>query len=325
MRTLDVKKILSQRGTKTYGFLEIAAKPDGSSIRIPYMIVVGKEEGPVLIADGCTHGDEYEGSEGITAAANELDPAALKGAFIGIPALNLDAFAAGNRVTTIDWTHQDANRAFPGKDNSYITNRVIYTYMNTFVKHANYAIAFHGGGNGLYLEPLAAYMPMDHKLGPITQEMAKAFGVQVLWRQNALPFGGVFPFAAADLGIPAILPEIGGQSTRYQLHDQNVEMCKNGLFNVMKYFKMLDGEVKYRNDYLDVQIEYFHTPEGGIHKIVKRPLEPCKKGDVLSYVQDIFGNKLCEITAPYDGIVIGYWAYPMIQPGNWTHLYGKLL
>ena len=38
-----------------------------------------------------------------------------------------------------------------------------------------------------------------------------------------------------------------------------------------------------------------------------------------------FGNIVSEVKAPYDGIVIGFWSLPVILPGEWSYLYGKIL
>ena len=61
LETFDYNELIKHRGTKKCGFHEIGLKPDGSMMKIPYVIVVGEEEGPTLLMDGGIHGDEVEG------------------------------------------------------------------------------------------------------------------------------------------------------------------------------------------------------------------------------------------------------------------------
>jgi|GEM_PF-336802 len=320
----NLEAMLQKKGTKTTGFINIAQKPDSSWVRIPYMIAVGEKDGPTLLVDCGTHGDEYEGGEGIAKAFKSIDTKDLSGALVCVPALNFEAYAIGNRVaSSIDWSYRDMNRAFPGNENGFITERVVAYYMKNIVSKANWVISFHGGGNGLYLEPLCAYNAGNSDVAKTTRQMAVAFGAQVLWRETDLPFGGVMALECEKIGVPCAMPELGGQSTRHGLREYNVNLAANGILNVMKEFKMLPGKVTYRTDFVDVDIEYIHSNNGGIHRIQKKPLEPCKKGDVLATICDVFGNKVEEVIAPYDGTIIGYWAYAMIQPGNWSIMYGK--
>jgi len=321
----DLDALLKQRGKRHEGFIELASKIDGGKIRLPYIIICGKKDGPTLLVDSCHHGDEYEGTEGIIKAASLIDPDKLSGTFIGIQVLNLEAFADGQRVAKMDWTFQDMNRAYPGNPNGLITQRISHYYGENIVKKADYAISLHGGGNSLYLEPLCVYDGDGGETEKKSKEMAKAFGVNVLWRVEAknLPFTGILGQYASSLGIPLISPEIGGQSVRHDLRGYNVDLCANGILNVMKHLKMIEGDAPEVKDYYHITLQYINTDAGGIHKPLKKPLERVKKGEILSEVTDFLGNKVGEVVAPYDGIVIGYWAYSTIHPGNWAFLYGK--
>lgn len=320
----DLIEMIRERSTQKTGFIDIAKKVDGTTVRIPYIIICGKEEGPVFLTDACNHGDEYEGAEGIIKVAKNLRPEELKGTFVGIPALNLEAFSAGLRISPIDWSYQDLNRAYPGNEKGLITSRIARFYMEHFIRHADFFISFHGGGNSLYLEPLVTYMPPDTELGKTTYEMAQAFGVKVLWRMQNLPFSGVETVEAQkNYEVPGIIPEIGGHCVRHEHRDYYVDICANGIRNVMTRLGMLKGEAPRVENPVDVELRYIHTDQGGIHKPLKKPLEECKEGEVLSEVEDLFGNKVGEVVAPFDGVVIGYWCYTTIHPGNWAFLYGK--
>ena len=319
----DLPSLIGKRSAKEHGFIDLARKVDGAMVRIPYFVICGAQKGPVFLVDACNHGDEYEGSEGIIQVMNELRPEDIKGTLIGIPALNLEAFNAGLRIAPIDWSYQDMNRAYPGNENGLITSRIAHFYMENFIKNSDYIISFHGGGNSLYLEPLAAYMPPDTEVGKASYGMARAFGAKVLWRQQNLPFSGITTVESAKQGVPAIIPEIGGHCVRHEHRQYYVDICADGIKNVMRHVGMLDGDVPPADDAVDVELRYLHTHHGGIHKPLKKAMEACREGEVLSEIHNLFGEKVGEVIAPFDGMVIGYWCYTTIHPGNWAFLYGK--
>jgi uncharacterized protein len=321
-------KITLDRVTQTIngrqeGFINVGRKADGSWVSIPVIIVEGKEKGPLFLVDACIHGDEYEGTEAIIRIARTLNSAELKGTFVGVPALNMDAFIVNSRNSPIDNTNM--NRIFPGNPDTYITHRIVNTFVEKIQKKADYIISFHGGGMVLHLEPLVGYNPQDDEVGRLTKKMAQAFGTKVIWRMQNLPFVGIASSEAKKCGIPAILPEIGSQCSRLYDRQKNIDMCASGILNVMKYVGVLPGEVKQVPDQLDIELQYFHTSDGGIHKLMKNVMERAKKGEVLASVTDVFGNVVSEVKAPFDGIVIGFWSVPVIQPGDWSYLFAKIL
>ena len=95
--SFDLTQALQKKGTKEYGFIHLAQRANGSWVNIPIMLAVGAQDGPTLVVDACNHGDEYEGTEGIIKTFEGLDVSKMKGSFIGIPALNAEAFAEMKR------------------------------------------------------------------------------------------------------------------------------------------------------------------------------------------------------------------------------------
>jgi len=71
----------------------------------------GAVDGPVVLVNGATHGDEYEGPTLLRRWAESWRPENLRGTVIFVPVLNEGAFYAGLRSNSAD----DVNlaRAFP--------------------------------------------------------------------------------------------------------------------------------------------------------------------------------------------------------------------
>jgi predicted deacylase len=330
--------LLEQRGKKTKGFLNILRKVDGTWVAIPLFVIIGVDRGPVLLVDGCHHGDEYEGAEAIISVANFIEPSMLKGTLIAVPAVNLDAFTAGARVSPSDYSHADLNRSYPGKTDGYITPRIADFYKKTVISKVDYAVSLHGGGNVLHLEPLAGYQCdlSNPELESKSRAMASAFGVSILWRMEGLPFTGVMSEECKKMGIPAITPEVGSHSHRYPGRRDDVYIVEQGIFNVLEYLEMIDEKTiadkrrtmkgRWPSDCglrEDMTMTYIHGNHGGLHIPLMQMKAEAKQGDILSEVRDIFGELVDIVKAPFDGVVMGYWSYPVLPPGNWAYMLGR--
>jgi len=321
---IKLDEIVFERDNKMDGYINFGIKPDGSNFRIPVTILKGKGEGPVLLVDACTHGDEYEGAEAIIKLVNNLNANDFLGTIVGVPALNFEAFANISRASITD--DVNLNRIFPGDSSTYITQRLADAYMKRIVKNVDYVITFHGGGDVLHLEPIVGYLPGDDDLSKKTYEMAKAFDVNYTWRMQNLPFNGVSSVVYKELlGIPAILPEIGSHCDRLKNRYANVDICYDGIINVMTYLGMTNGGKENIKKSMDVELHYLHANNGGIQRQLKKENDIVEEGEILAEIIDIFGNKIEELRAPYRGVVIGFWSIPVIRPGDWWYLYAKIL
>lgn len=316
--------IVSVRGNRTDGYVNFGIKPDSSKFRIPVTIIEGKKEGPTILVDACTHGDEYEGAEAIIKLGKLLEAESFAGTFVGVPALNYEAFSFISRASITD--DINLNRIFPGNSETYITHRLASTYIERIVKHVDFVITFHGGGDVLHLEPVIGYMPGDDEVSKKTYEMAKAFNVKYTWRMQNLPFDGVTSVTYKNLlGIPSILPEVGSHCDRLHNRQKNVDICLDGIINVMNHLKMMDGEMPKPVEQMDIELHYLHASNGGIQKLCKRENEIVEEGELLGEITDVFGNKIEELKAPYRGVVLGFWSIPVIRPGDWWFLFAKIL
>ena len=78
-------------------------------IRVP-IAVISNGSGPTVVLEGGNHGDEYEGPIVLGELIRTLDPGAVSGRLIFIPAINLPAVAAARRTSPLD--DLNFNRAF---------------------------------------------------------------------------------------------------------------------------------------------------------------------------------------------------------------------
>lgn len=315
---------LKQRNRKVEGMIPFATKADGSEVCIPIVMVIGAEDGPVIVSEACTHGDEIEGTEGIIATFNRLEPQNMKGAFVGIPVINTEAFLCVDRSGKLDFVPQDMNRIFPGNANGSLTHRLARFYYDNFVKKASGLIAIHGGGNNLDLVPVTLYQNYGDDISARSKEMAKAMGLDALW-QNSIceEKNGILDEIAYLAGVPAITAEIGGQVNRRKFREKDPKRLSDGIINILKVFGVIDEPVQEVHSKYHIEMSYIVNSKGGLHHPIKKTGEKVKNGEVISTITDIFGHELEKIYAPFDGYVMGVWVTPVVSPFGWVYMLGK--
>src|SRR5690242_20978236 len=103
-----------EKSGKQSGFLHLPHSPHEDAwgvIPIP-ICVISNGSGPTVILEGGNHGDEYEGPIVLGELIRDLDPGAVSGRLIVIPAINLPAVVAARRTSPLDGLN--FNRTFPG-------------------------------------------------------------------------------------------------------------------------------------------------------------------------------------------------------------------
>ena len=323
MAKIRLDTIVKQRRNRTDGFINIAQKADYTWFQIPVILLEGSRPGPTLLLEAGTHGDEQEGTEAILATAEELAGGGFAGTVVGIPALNTEAFSQISRTTITDGGN--LNRVYPGNRTSYITPRIAAEYGERIVANVDYAICFHGGGQVLHLEPIVVYQPGESETARKSQGMANAFNFKYQWQGGDVPFGGTVADILERYSVPYCGPECGSQCGRLYDREKNIRLDMDGIRNVMAYLEMTPPVAYEETEKVHVKLRYLHAHHGGIHRIAKRQNAFVREGEVLTYIEDIFGNVIEEIRAPFDGIVNGFWSVPVIRPGDWSSLFMEVV
>ena len=231
------------RGQKGKGLVEYGKRVDGSPLGIPVIVINGQSDGPVLLIDGGTHGDELEGVLAVQRICSALDPSTLAGTVIGVPVVNLLAFEGLSRAiprTLIgDALGTDINRLFPGSAEGTTAERIAYAYGEQVIARADYMISCHGGGASFMVSPKVLFDGIG-PMGERNLELAKAFGWRILC--NTTVYAGTAGDVAASKGVPAIIPELGGSDRLPETHHRHIERVAEGIRNVMRHYGMIDGD-----------------------------------------------------------------------------------
>jgi len=303
-------------GTKAAGVIEHGMYADGTKIQNAVHMVIGTEEGPVLYIQAAVHGDEVNGIEVLRRVITGLDPQQIRGVLIAVPVANGPGFTLRQRRHPAD--KEDMNRVWPGKIDGTISQQTAYNLYNQLIRHAQYVVDLHTASSNTELHVVYGYGDAD------SRKLAEVFGLDVLLEEEVndtlkqFRFQGKLRNTLNAQGIPAITPELGGDN---RLELENVVFGVRGVMNVMKYLKMLPGEIippdrpqiTLRGSHMDSV--FAHTGGFWIRQI--KGGDRVSKGQTLGHIYSLRTFEVVEaITAPYDGYILGTTDSPTINLGD---------
>jgi predicted deacylase len=282
------------------------------------VVVHGAQDGPVLLVDAATHGDEYEGTLALLALLREAQPSALRGTLIGVPVLNGPSYESEMRGNPLERYHYDLNRTFPGERGGSITQRIAARYFGDVVKRANAIVSLHGGGNVFYLDGFV----VAHSTAGDDLALIRAMG----WPKftdapdTALnPYQGTLWDKAAEMGIPSLVAVFGGASRRSPTDiDRAKREFLRGIRNVMIHLGMISGTPDRPKTLAKIKKQNVRAAQGGI--IDFEPGididSPVAKGQALMKVYDPVGELVDTVVAPMTGRIMALPGSPLAYPGR---------
>jgi len=307
-------------GTKEQGWIKLGARPDGTSLGIPVVVINGALPGPRLSLIAGVHGDEYDCCEGLRRFLADIDPKELRGTIVATPQANPSAFECFSRHNPVD--HLDLNRSFPGNPDGFLTERVADALVTHLVNDADYLLDLHSGGMALGLIPFVGFDDTPGETGDKSFRLAQSTGIETLYA--SAPFKNVLRLVAADRGVAAILVEIGSEG---RLREELAEQARMTLATVAQKL----GMISMRNGWKPIATshhtivraaetgEFLQAPTGGflLHRVALG--QTVETGELLGELIDPFGKRLAEIRSPHSGMIAEMRTIPATRIGDWTH------
>jgi len=255
-----------------------------ASLQIPITVVVGKP-GPTLLAFGGTHGDEFEGPVALMKLARELEPEAVRGRVIIVPALNLPAVRAGTRLSPLDGMNM--NRAFPGEYNGSVTSLIAHYVTNVLFPLADIVMDIHSGGRSMVFYPCATLhrVPDDAQYARMLAA-AKVFGARYVFMYADIAGEGLLPVQAERMGKLVVTTEMGGNG---ECNPGVLRIAERGIRNVMIQQGLLDGVVT-APDYEVLTVastdpaDYIGAPADGLYESFLEVGDPVEAGQTVGQV-----------------------------------------
>jgi len=293
-KEIKIGNIEANKGEKKSGFVRVGETPSGT-VDLPLTIINGVGEGPTLCLTAGTHPCEYAGIAAVIRICKETKPESLSGAVLGIPVLNMAGFASRTPyVNPID--NVNVSRAFPGRLDGTMSERIMHVFVNDMLRRSNFRIDCHGGDYDERLNPNTYFSKLGNKTHDETAEiLARIYGFRYVIQR---------PPSAIHTGtavVPSIVAECGGIKV---LLESDIAQHAEGIRNVMKFFKMMEGKPRIRVKQLLVkEFGYVSAQKGGLFYPMVEIGEEVKKNQKVGEIWNLWGDVIETLTSPTGGTV----------------------
>lgn len=276
----------------------------GAPLRTPVIVVRGAAPGPALCLTAAVHGDELNGVEIIRRVLAKLDPAQLRGTVIGVPIVNLLAFAEGSRYLP---DRSDLNRFFPGHPRLNTAQRMAHGFFQEVVQHCERLVDIHTGSfKRENLPQLRANLDIE-----AVREFVTHFGATAVLH-NARE-RGTLRDAASAAGIPAVTLELGQPGTVQREH---VRYGVKAIDTLLDKLGMIDRlHVWQERQPIFFRARWLRAAHGGILSSDLRLGAAVAEGELLGYIVNPLSSERSEIRAPFAGRLLGRALDQFVLPG----------
>jgi predicted deacylase len=278
---------------------------------VPIIAINGRRDGPRVAITGGVHGAEYVGIEAARRLGMSIDPADLTGSLVVVPVANTAAFYARS-IYTSGLDTNNLNRMFPGKPDGEPSEILAHWLFEHIIRPSQYYVDLHGGDMIEALVPFVAYMQSaDQHVEETARSMAVATGIPRIIR--ALTPGSTYS-AAASVGIPAILAEIGGQGI---WDEALVEQHREGVVRVLRHLGVLAGEVPPVGEPRHYDTFAWMRAEGAglFHPLIDVG-DTVTAGQHLGSIVDYFGTEVKRLEAVASGEIVFLVTSLAMNPGD---------
>ena len=314
MKDISIGSAETSGPGKARGWLKLADYPDGRPMQTPVAIVTGARDGPTLWIHACVHCNEYCGTKIVHGLLRALDPNALAGRIVALPALNITAFRRNQRMSPFEgYGGGDMNRAFPGVVDGSLTQQMAFQVYRELRAHADYLVDFHTAHTADVR--WAIYAAINDEVAEPGAAIARAWGYHdTLAAPKGMLVGSAMMTAAGD-GIPAFIVEAGG---KFQAFDP--EAVNDGVerfHNVLRALGMLEGAVTDHGEIANfADFAWVHAGRGGLFRPAVRCGDRLETGTVLGTYFNLYGEEDGEATSPQPGTVLAIHPGPIMVNGE---------
>ncbi|WP_137286650.1 succinylglutamate desuccinylase/aspartoacylase family protein [Halorussus salinisoli] len=297
-------------GEMDTGRLQVGETRDGGDFGLPVAVINGAEDGPTLYVQAVSDGDELNGLGVIRRAVPQIPPEDLSGTILVVGIVNYHAFQVAEHRNPIDDTKM--NRTYPGDESGTSSERIAAATFAA-ASRADLILDLHQGSTSRMLNEVRVRCGQRHRLHDECLELAKVFDCGHVLDQKGPE--GQLARAGPDEGIPTIDPELGGC---VGWDEESIQYGVEGVFNVLRYYGFLDGEVTLDSQTRATGFDRYGSPSGGLVRFRKDLGDVVETGDVIFEVTDPFGQLKAEVTADDGGIFWRSRRLPQVATGEYV-------
>lgn len=321
-----VGPVTAQPGEKKSGMIEVPAVKDVAT-QIPVSVIHGAQAGPVLALIAGNHGYEYTPILALQRLLPRLDPKQMSGTVILVHVANMPSFL-GRTIYYSPVDGKNLNRAYPGKADGTVSERITLQITNQVIERADYVIDLHCGDGNESLRPYS-YWDVKASSKEVVEksgQLALAFGLARIVMDTGRPTDPANSLycstTATTRGKPAITIESGGLGAT---DEESIAQIERGVMSVMRHLKMIAGQplMVERPMFID-RSEVLRSTETGIFYPLVEKGHTVVKGMLMGYVTDFFGKRIFELRAPFSGEVLYILGTPPVSKGEPLAMVGHI-
>ena len=315
--TIRIRGIVAERGQRSQGFVTIGEAASGP-IQFPVVVLNGADDGPTLCLTAGVHATEYAPIDAVMRIARSVDPAALRGTLIAVPVVNMRMFDSRTGfVSPLDGLN--LNKVAPGRSDGSISEILANVLLDEVIGCAGYHIDLHAGDLGEMLLPFAGYaLTGNRELDEQGEALARLYSPKLISLADSdakiPPFPDGICYAATRRGVVSIFAESGGNGT---LEDADVRVHIDGVRNVMRYLRMIDGTptaVGPRVAARDRKV--VRATRAGLLRLRVRIGDELVAGQEVAEVCNVFGEVVETVRSSGAGIAGLVWAHKVVNTGD---------
>ncbi|MFL5260059.1 MAG: succinylglutamate desuccinylase/aspartoacylase family protein [Hyphomicrobiales bacterium] len=272
--------------------------------RWPAVEIIGERPGPRLAIIAGIHVNETSSIEATLRLQRALDPGSLRGRISIIPIVNLPAIPSRSQyVCPLD--DKNINFSFPGKPDGTFSEAVAYALLEDWAKDADCFIDLHGGDLCENVSHFTVCQTIgDEAFDRRNMELAQCFDGDIIAKLDP-----------SFLDQPA--RSCTGRARRRQhaafaeagriglIEERNVAFHFEGVMRIANLLGMMeDAPPKRQAPQVITRYLWVPAPADGIYRYAVEPAEKVSKGALLATVEDVYGRRIGEVTAPADGLVL---------------------
>ncbi len=293
---------------------------DAGIIPIP-IAVIANGDGPTILLTAGTHGDEHEGQIILRRLLQDLDPSAVNGRIIILPALNYPAVLANCVISPLD--DGNMNRIFPGEADGSPTSVIAHFVDSMIFPLCDAAIDIHSAGTrGRWIPCAYLCKGKDNDLNAKKLAMTDAFGAPLTVVVGATGSSGSVDRAGADRhGIVSISAELGGG----EISTETLALGSAGVYRVLRHLGILAADpsgaetpptryVAFGDIAASNQV---FIPTGGLFEPYCTLGDMVKKGQVAGRIHPLedVTQASVEVQFPSDGMIVRRLTYAFVTRG----------
>lgn len=274
-------------------------------------VVDGERDGPHVVVNAGSHGDEFLAIDAAKRLYEELDPAVVRGTVSIIPEANIFAAEKNTRETPVpefelyEDEERNLNRCFntvdlDGESGGTITERLAYHILR-FVVKTDYCFDLHTATNPGYKIDQIRKKTDPAFAGTVQQEqerLVRNSGVEYVIKTPSNMIGeGILAGVAPQHGVPTVTVELGGGAySQQELADYLLV-----LRNLLRTAGTLPSDPETVDQEVYRGLVKVSAPTAGRYTKTRRPGDAVEKGEVIGRIENDEG--VHPVESPYEGLV----------------------